>query len=178
MTRAFELSFWCGTCPIAFERLEGANGTLSIAELEAKLTRGLENIDSEVLSAFAELLPAASYLPMLLRVTPRLVYPVTADDYYANEQVATWGVDVFWGLPENPRTPHYRTFQTAVSDDAHLFEFVVPMVPPNWNDRHRVDQFAELLQRDSRPISLLSARSTSASRPLMTRAATTTNTGA
>jgi hypothetical protein len=26
---AFELSFWCGTCPFLFERLEGAHETLS-----------------------------------------------------------------------------------------------------------------------------------------------------
>lgn len=144
---AFELTFWCGTCPILFQRLEGATSVLSIAELESRLGRGLSGVDSDVLAAFAELLPAAAYLPMLLQVTPRLVTPVADGDYFAHEQVATWGLNSFWGLPENPRTPYYRTFETRVTADSHLYEFVVPMVPPTWNDRGRVQQYAEA--RDS-----------------------------
>jgi hypothetical protein len=127
---AFELTFWCGTCPFLFQRLEGATSTLSIAELENRLSRGLTGIDSDVLAAFAELLPATAYLPILLQVTPRLVTPVAKGDYFAHEQVATWGLNNFWGLPENPRTPYYRTFETAVTTGSHLYEFVVPMVPP------------------------------------------------
>lgn len=148
---AFELTYWCGTCPITFERLEGANGTLSIAELEGNLREGITGIEPEVLAAFSELLPAGSYLPLLLRVSPRLVYPVAEDDYFAHEQVTTWGIDGFWGLPENPRTPYYRTFETRVTDEAHLFEFVVPMVPPTWNDRARVQEYVERLGTTSRP---------------------------
>ena len=34
---------------------------------------------------------------------------------------------------------------------AHLFEFVVPMVPPSWNDRARVTEHAERLATSSRP---------------------------
>lgn len=148
---AFELTFWCGSCPVTFERLVGANRTMSIAGLAETLRAGLDGIDPDVLGAFAELLPVGSYLPMLLRVSPQLVYPVTDDDYFAKEQVATWGIDAFWGLPENPRTPYYRTFETPVTNEAHLFEFVVPMVPPTWNDRARVQQFVEQLATTSRP---------------------------
>jgi hypothetical protein len=148
---AFELTFWCGTCPILFQRLNGATGTLSIAELEKRLGRGLNGIDSEVLSALTGLLPTARYLPMLLQVTPRLVTPAGQDDYYAHEQVATWGLDGSWGLPENPRTPYYRTFETPVTTDAHLYEFVVPMVPPTWNDPAQVRQHARTLSTSSQP---------------------------
>lgn len=121
---AFDLTFWCGTCPVTFERLQGATGTLSIAELEDKLRQGLGEIDSDVLGAFGELLPAGAYMPLLLQVTPRLVTPVAEGDYFAHEQVATWGIDSFRGLPENPRTPYYRTFETPVTSSAHLYEFV------------------------------------------------------
>jgi hypothetical protein len=148
---AFELTFWCGTCPVTFERLQGATGTLSIAKLEDKLRRGLGEIDSDVLAAFGELLPAGSYMPMLLQVTPRLVTPVADGDYFAHEQVATWGINSFWGLPENPRTPYYRTFETPVSSSAHLYEFIVPMVPPTWNDRTRVGQYRQALEGGSLP---------------------------
>jgi hypothetical protein len=147
---AFELTFWCGTCPITFERLEGATGTLSIPELEQRLADGLADVDPDVVTTFAELLPLSSYLPMLLSVQPRLVTPVGDDDYFSNEQVATWGIDAFWGLPENPHTPYYRTFETPV-DDGHLYEFVVPMVPPTWNDRARVQRYELALAETSRP---------------------------
>jgi hypothetical protein len=90
-------------------------------------------------------------MPMLLRVTPRLVTPVAEGDYFAHEQVATWGIDSFWGLPENPRTPYYRTFETPVTASAHFYEFVVPMVPPTWNDRTRVRQYMHALETGSLP---------------------------
>lgn len=148
---AFELTFWCGTCPVMFERLQGAAQTLSIAELGDKLRRGLGEIDPDVVAAFGELLPAGRYLPMLLQVAPRLVTPVAEGDYFAHEQVGTWGVNSFWGLPENPRTPYYRTFETPVTPSAHLYEFVVPMVPPTWNDASRVRRYEQALQGSSLP---------------------------
>lgn len=88
---------------------------------------------------------------MLLSVQPRLVLPAHSGDYFSEEQVATWGLNGFWGLPEYPRTPYFRTFETAVDADAHLFEFIVPMVPPSWNDGARVGQFIERLERSSTP---------------------------
>ena len=39
---------------------------------------------------------------------------------------------------QHPRTPYYRTFETTIDAEAHLYEFVVPMVPPSWNDSARV----------------------------------------
>lgn len=147
----YELTFWCGTCPVMFQRLEGATGTLSTAELDAKLRQGLSGIDSGVVAVFGGLLPAGAYMPILLQVTPRLVTPMTEGDYFAHEQVATWGIDSFQGLPENPRTPYYRTFETPVTSSAHLYEFVVPMVPPTWNDRTRVRQYAQALEGGSLP---------------------------
>jgi hypothetical protein len=151
---AFELSFWCGTCPLLFERLAGANDTLSLTELQERLAEGLDDIDAAVLTIFADLLPVARYLPMLLRLTPRLVMPSTDADYFAREQVETWGINGFWGLPEYPRTPYYRTFETAVAADAHLYEFIVPMVPPSWNDRDRVERFASQLAESDRPTAI------------------------
>lgn len=139
---AFELSLWCGTCPFLFERQGGANGTLSTAlGVMAELEGPLEAVDDQVLALLATLLPDGDYLPLLVEVRPELVAPHDARDYFTHEQVATWGVDRFWGLPENPRSFYYRTFETAVSPEAHLYEFVVPLVPPSWNDRTRVGTY-------------------------------------
>lgn len=72
-------------------------------------------------------------------------------DYFAHEQVETWGIDSFWGLPEDPRSFYYRTFETSVGDAAHLYEFVVPMVPPTWNDRGRVAQYEQIRGQGTTP---------------------------
>lgn len=56
----------------------------------------------------------ADGLPLLLSVRPRLVLPAGPGDYFASGQVATWGMSSFWGLPEYPATPYYRTYETPV----------------------------------------------------------------
>ncbi|MEU3789859.1 hypothetical protein AB0F07_08640 [Streptomyces fructofermentans] len=149
---AFELSFWCGTCQFLFRRLETAGQTLSLEGPRERLSGPLADPDDGgVIDAFGALLPEGEYLPMLLRVEPRLTVPGKEGDYFGAEQVATWGLDQFWGLPEYPRTPYYRTFETAVDEAAHLYEFVVPMVPPTWNDRDRVEEYAGLMGRGTVP---------------------------
>ena len=144
---AFELSFWCGTCPCLFQRLEGSTSTCSIADVERRLADGLQGVDDDVIAQFGRLLPRGDYLPLLMGIQPRLVHPSQPGDYFAEEQVATWGLNAFWDLPENPRTPYYRTFETVIDVDAHLFEFVVPMVPPSWNDPgHVIDYKTQLAE--------------------------------
>ena len=73
---AFALSFWCGTCPFLFERLDGASETLSLDALSEHLAAGLDDLDGEVITMFARLLPKGEYLPLLLELHPRLVLPV------------------------------------------------------------------------------------------------------
>ncbi|MFG1810429.1 hypothetical protein [Streptomyces sp. NPDC049040] len=149
---AFELSFWCGTCPFLFRRLETARQTLSLQSMQEQLTGTLADPDDGgVIEAFGALLPAGEYLPMLLRVEPRLVTPGRDGDYFSGEQVATWGLDQFWGLPENSHTPYYRTFETTVDASAHLYEFVVPMVPPTWNEGERVEEYIDSMGRGAVP---------------------------
>ncbi|MFD8581993.1 hypothetical protein ACFV2A_03785 [Streptomyces californicus] len=57
------------------------------------------------------------------------------------------GVDQFWGLPQYPHTAYYRTFETVVDTDAPLYEFAVPMVPPTWKERERVEEYLALMER-------------------------------
>ncbi|MFD3720138.1 hypothetical protein [Streptomyces sp. NPDC058674] len=149
---AFELSFYCGTCPFLFRRLEGSREKLSLEGVQEQLTGALHDLDDGgVIDAFATLLPEGEYLPLLLRVKPRLVVPGKDGDYFSGEQVTTWGIDQFWGLPEYPHTPYYRTFETVVDTDAHLYEFVVPMVPPTWNERGRVEEYVTLMEQGTVP---------------------------
>ena len=76
-------------------------------------------------------------------MTPQLVAPGDASDYFSHEQVATLGVDPVAGSPENPATPYYRTFETPIGRQGHLYEFVVPMIPPAWNVKQRVAEYAD-----------------------------------
>jgi hypothetical protein len=151
---AFELSFWCGTCPFLFQRLEGANATLSMPELEERLNSGLDNVDDEILATASAMVPVGTYLPILLEVKPRLTLPGQKGDYFTEEQVATWGVDDFWGLPETPRVPYYRTDTRPIDDGQTLFEFIVPMVPPSWNNADKVEGHKTLLLSSSSPTCL------------------------
>ncbi|MFF2235747.1 hypothetical protein [Streptomyces anulatus] len=50
-----------------------------------------------------------------------------------------------------PHTPYYRTFETAVDADARLYEFAVPLVPPTWNERQRVEEYVALMERGTAP---------------------------
>ena len=148
---AFDLSFWCGTCPLVFERLEGSNRTLSSEALQGRLNRGLTSIDAEVQDAASALIPDGTYLPMLLRVYPKLVSPAGKGDYFAQEQLAHRGTDQFWGLPQQPKTQYYRGGSWRTDKHEFLFEFLVPMLPPAWNERARVAEYEAQLRRGSAP---------------------------
>ncbi|MEO3936396.1 hypothetical protein V3N99_06515 [Dermatophilaceae bacterium Soc4.6] len=133
----FELALWCGTCPAIFQRLsEPENAELGL--VNARLNTGLHDIDDEVLRVYGQALPASRYTAILLEVVPELVTPGDPSDYFSHEQVATWGVDPVLGVPESPGSLYYRTFETPMGNQAHLYEFVVPMVPPAWNESGRL----------------------------------------
>ncbi|HLS26782.1 MAG TPA: hypothetical protein VK063_13005, partial [Beutenbergiaceae bacterium] len=108
-------------------------------------------IAETVLDTVSPLLPEGEYLPVLLEVRPELIAPYDQRDYFTHEQLATWQPDSFWALPEFPRSFYYRTFETAVSDRAHLYEFVIPMVPPAWNDPGRVQHYQGLIEQGTAP---------------------------
>lgn len=137
----FELNLWCGTCPAMFHKLTSTEQ----ADLELAnelLNTGLDSIADDVVSVYAKVLPESAYTVLLLEVIPRLIEPGGEGDYFTHEQVNTWGVDPVVGAPEDPGTGYYRTFESPIGPDGHLYEIVVPMVPPSWNSTDRVAQYA------------------------------------
>lgn len=130
----FELNLWCGTCPALFKKLTNPDAA-DLGLANELLNCGLSVIDDSVLRAYGKALPESEYTALLLETTPRLVLPGTPTDYFSHEQVTTWGVDPVPGAADDPGTPYYRTFETPVGKGRHLYESVVPMVPPSWNDR-------------------------------------------
>jgi hypothetical protein len=129
---AFEISFWCGTCPILFQRHPESGGYLPPDRMRDRLAHGLDTLDPEVVTAFLSLLSAGDYLPMLLEVRPLLVRPGDDMDYFTREQLQTWDLtdDALEGKPNDPKTPYYRLdggTPPQIKPGAVLFEFLVPM---------------------------------------------------
>lgn len=62
-------------------------------------------------------------------------------DYFAKEQIDTWGIDGFWGLPHNPRAEYYRTPNLRLDKDSGLFHFGVPMYPQTWLQKETIDVY-------------------------------------
>ncbi|GAB2916539.1 hypothetical protein GCM10027028_11620 [Streptomyces sundarbansensis] len=85
---AFELSFYCGTCPLPLRRLETANEKLFLEDMQERLGGPLNDPDDNgVIEVFGALLPEGVYLPLLLDVEPRLVIPGGEGDYFSGQQV-------------------------------------------------------------------------------------------
>lgn len=128
----FELSLWCGTCPALLRKLaEPDAADLQLANLS--LNVGAPRIEEHVLRAYGRVLPKSTYTVMLLEVQPELINPGNVRDYYVKEQVATWGVDPLIGSGEPAGSPYYRGFETPIDHERHMYELIVPMVPPSWN---------------------------------------------
>lgn len=147
----FELSFWTGTSPYLFDRVFTGYDISDEREPLARLETGLDSVDDETLDLFSSILPQAEYVPILMEVRPELVAPYDDRDYFTHEQVASWGIEPLWGLPHDPRSHYYRTFETRVGPDDHFFEFVIPMVQPSWNDPKRVRHYVDLLAGGATP---------------------------
>lgn len=136
---AYHIGNVCGTCQFFFERLDGANQSISPAEISDHLRRGLKDIDDSLLDKIKPILPEADYFASLLEVFPDRVLPGSENDYFTNEQVELWGIDGFWNLPHYPKTEYYRSRTKDLGEKRMLFEFVVPMFPGNWLKAEEVE---------------------------------------
>jgi hypothetical protein len=153
--RAYHIGNVCNTCSFFFERLEGANRSLTRAEeLIGTLTAGATQLDESLAREFGRFLPVGRYIAVLVSARPTLVRPGAERDYFCRERIDLWGVDAFWGLPHDPRTEYYRVGSRALGDGRHLFEFLVPMFPRGWLEDDRVEEFRQLLASGGAPTAL------------------------
>jgi hypothetical protein len=152
--RAFHIGNVCGTCQFLFERLGGANRSVDVGQVVSQLNHGVTQPSRVLLDALKEILPDGRYRAVLLRAEPQLVYPGGPGDYFATEQVATWGVDAFWGLPHHPRTEYYRLGSRRLADHQALHEFLVPTFPHGWLERDQLDAYAAALRNGALPTAL------------------------
>jgi len=152
--KAFHIGNICGTCPIVFERLEGANDKVSPRELSDRFRCGLQQIEDDVVQTATSVLPAGKYDALLLKCVPRLVVPSKPGDYFFDEQIALWGLDGFWGMPHYAKAEYYRTGTSRMSNHRGFFEFVVPMFPRNYLRAETVSSYKEELSRGALPTAL------------------------
>lgn len=148
---AYHIGNVCNTCAFFFERLEGANRSISeIAAVEA-LASGLTSLDVPAVQLIGQHLPQGRYVACLLDISIQLVSPGSEMDYFTQEQTALWGIDGFWGMPHQPHTEYYRLGSTRVRDGAALFQFLVPMFPKGWLRPPDIERYSRALENGQKP---------------------------
>ena len=148
---AYHIGNICNTCYFFFERLEGANRSISANDVADELASGLTSLDAPVVEIVGSGLPQGRYVACLLDISTQLVTPGSESDYFAHEQVALWGVDGFWDMPHQPHTEYYRLGTIAIRDRSGLFQFLVPMFPKGWLKTADVDRHSAAIQSGKKP---------------------------
>jgi hypothetical protein len=151
---AYHIGNVCGTCSFFFERLDGANQSISPSEISDSLGQGLKELDDSLLGKIKVILPEGEYIASLLEVVPDRVLPGSGNDYFAHDQVDLWGIDGFWNLPHYTKTEYYRSRSMNLGGRRKLFEFVIPMFPGNWLKADEVDAYRTGIASGQKPTAL------------------------
>ncbi|MTI49968.1 MAG: hypothetical protein FH761_19225 [Firmicutes bacterium] len=149
--KAYHIGNVCGTCRFFFERMNGANQSISPKKTINMLNNGLDIIKSKVLKEVMTIIPEDNYFVNLMEINPKLVTLNTETDYFSNEQVKVWGIDGFWGFPHHPRISYYRGETKLIEKNKKLYEFIVPMFPQGWLDINTVKKYKEAINLGKKP---------------------------
>ncbi|HTX76910.1 MAG TPA: hypothetical protein VMD29_11950 [Terracidiphilus sp.] len=152
--KAYHIGNVCGSCGFFFERMDGANDKVSVAELTKRFETGVTQLDPDLLRTVEAALPVGEYRALLAKCLPKRVLPSTPGDYFGEDQLALWGLDGFWGLPHYTKTEYYRTEEFMIPDGGKLFEFVVPMFPKPFLRQDTIDFYKLALSQGATPTAL------------------------
>lgn len=152
--KAYHIGNVCGTCSFFFERLEGANRSISSEDLVETLNQGITYIDDDVINKLIKIIPKGDYFIGFLESNPKIVNIGSKDDYFANEQVEDWGIDRFWGFPHHPRIRYYRDETRKLSSNSVLHEFLVPMYPQAWLNDEQVASYIDSISTGAMPTAI------------------------
>ena len=152
--KAFHIGNICGTCNFFFERLEGANKKVSQKSVIETVGNQPVQIYSAAYFEIVKLIPAGKYRVFILNVHPRFVRVGTDADYFVKEEIETFGIDGFWGLPHHPKINYYREVDVEIDDKSKLFSFLIPIVPENWLDDETVMLYREKMGRGIVPTAI------------------------
>lgn len=152
--RAYHIGGRCDTCGFLFERLDGANRSVSVEGLASDMAAGLNSLDERFMDRVSQVLLTGDYVAALLEIQPVLVAPGDTHDYFTHEQVKYWGIDGFTGLPLYPKTKYFRGSSYPLAENKEFYEFLVPMFPPNWLDEDRVTEYRQMIRAGVVPTAL------------------------
>ncbi len=146
--RAYHLGNVCQTCRILFERMDGANTSVTVEGVAEVLRCGVSTISDSVVKKVSMGLPTDDYLVCLADASPQLVRPGEPDDYFMKENVDLWGIEAFWDLPHDPRVPYYRVGEpAALEKGAKLIHLVIPMFPERWLKKDVISDYVSQLKQ-------------------------------
>ena len=151
---AYHIGNVCGTCSFFFERLAGANQSISPSEISDSLSRGLTRLDESLLHKIKTILPEGQYVANLMEIVPSRVLPGSPTDYFTHEQVELWGIDPFWNLTHYPKTEYYRSRTKDLGERRKLFEFIIPMFPANWLHSEECESYVSKINSGHKPTAL------------------------
>lgn len=150
----FEIGNICGTCEYWFRRLDPKALPIDISEIDGRLSEGVTCISDRAVGAFEQLLDSGTYRIALIQITPTLVQPGTADDYFTHELTSMWQQNDD-EEPNDPATPYYRIVgdhSERVNDEGDLgFEFIASLQNPNSLDSCRIEYYRDLIGSGGKP---------------------------
>jgi len=152
--KAYHIGNICGTCEFLFERMDGANQTVSPGELSHRFKEGLKDLEQGFLDKIDALIPKGNYIVSIMEIEPRMAQLGSIDDYFFNEQVGSWGIDPFWGLPHYPKVKYYRGIDSKLSATDAFYEFIIPMIPQNWLNEETINTYREDIKSGKKPTAL------------------------
>jgi hypothetical protein len=150
----YSLCSSCQTCPPLFRRLAELpeSGLPSVTEFKDRLANGLEAVDEDVLAVVSGVLPLGEYVPLVLRLWPRLVLPGEPGDYFSEERLVAFPEHEPWA--GQPSGVYYRGTTMQLSDSVELFEFVLPLIAASSLNPERVRHYETLIRGGASPTAL------------------------
>lgn len=143
--KAYHIGNICGTCNYFFERLEGANQKISRKTIIDEVGNKSIEINSDTYFEIEKLMPVGKFYILRFTVHPRFIRIGTEHDYFTKEDIETFGLDSFWGLPHYPKTNYYREIDIEINERSKLYNFLIPIVPENWLDNNVINSYADKL---------------------------------
>jgi len=140
----------CDTCSYVFRKVMPAQSLTEGTDdkLAQRVSTVLKDVrqmpDSALLAHLGTIFARGTFSVALVSLTPQLTMPGDSKDYFANEAVATWGLDPYFGVPESPRTPYYRLGSAPLGEVSHGGKLLgvalgAPLYPPTQGAMNRQD---------------------------------------
>jgi hypothetical protein len=152
--KAYHIGNICDTCAFFFERMDGANQSIEIHENVENLRTGINDLNEKDIEAYSSILPDGEYVPILFEIEPKLIKPLSENDYFIKEQLDLWGIDSFYDLPHFTKTEYYRLKDKQINKNECVFNFLIPMYPSSWLKPDDIEKHASKIASGSKPTAI------------------------